>query len=296
MPRRFTIAFDEALKPFVRDAQGVRLKDLPKPNKSDDAALSAAAVARFKDLKKDVKTIAGLQVTRLERAMLLRRRWSGEDFRQLFQQHPLARHLAARLAWALCDAEGRCVQALRVAEDWTIADARDEKFDLPDDAVVGLPHVLELPEPERAAISQVFAEYEIAQPFKQLSRETFALTDAERASSVLERWKDKDVGAGSLLGLAQRTWERGAPEDGGMICTYWRDAPGGLRVEFRFSPGIFAGGGMPEYRQTLDRAWIERTAPAPGANAPTFGDLDPIIASEVIRDLESLSPARDDVG
>ncbi|STM38261.1 WGR domain-containing protein [Escherichia coli] len=35
-PRQFTVSFDETLKPFVRDVSGSRLKDLPKPNKSDD--------------------------------------------------------------------------------------------------------------------------------------------------------------------------------------------------------------------------------------------------------------------
>ncbi len=33
-PRQFTVSFDETLKPFVRDASGSRLKDLPKPNKA----------------------------------------------------------------------------------------------------------------------------------------------------------------------------------------------------------------------------------------------------------------------
>ncbi len=54
-PRQFFVGFDEALKPFVRDAQGARLKDLPKPNKADDAALAEAATERFKVMKKDAK-------------------------------------------------------------------------------------------------------------------------------------------------------------------------------------------------------------------------------------------------
>ncbi|MDR3213300.1 MAG: WGR domain-containing protein, partial [Azoarcus sp.] len=56
-PRRFTVGFDEALKPYVRemdgDRAGARLADLPKPKKTDDAELSGAAVERFKLLKKD---------------------------------------------------------------------------------------------------------------------------------------------------------------------------------------------------------------------------------------------------
>ncbi|BBU82671.1 hypothetical protein EIMP300_40710 [Escherichia coli] len=43
-PRQFTVSFDETLKPFVRDASGSRLKDLPKPNKSDDESQANNAV------------------------------------------------------------------------------------------------------------------------------------------------------------------------------------------------------------------------------------------------------------
>ncbi len=51
-PRQFTVSFDETLKPFVRDASGSRLKDLPKPNKSDDESQANDAVNRYKLLKR----------------------------------------------------------------------------------------------------------------------------------------------------------------------------------------------------------------------------------------------------
>jgi hypothetical protein len=43
-PRQFALAFDEELKPVVLDAKGARLKDLPKPNKSDDAGAGQSHV------------------------------------------------------------------------------------------------------------------------------------------------------------------------------------------------------------------------------------------------------------
>ncbi|STE45006.1 putative nucleic acid binding protein (putative regulator) [Escherichia coli] len=64
-PRQFTVSFDETLKPFVRDASGSRLKDLPKPNKSDDESRADEAVNRYKLLKKDARTVAAQQVASL---------------------------------------------------------------------------------------------------------------------------------------------------------------------------------------------------------------------------------------
>ncbi|MDW4597839.1 DUF4132 domain-containing protein, partial [Escherichia coli] len=54
-PRQFTVGFDETLKPVVRDANGKVLKDLPKPNQSDDKTLATDAVNLFKQLKIDVR-------------------------------------------------------------------------------------------------------------------------------------------------------------------------------------------------------------------------------------------------
>ncbi|MEO0813399.1 MAG: DUF4132 domain-containing protein, partial [Myxococcota bacterium] len=76
-PRRFTVGFDEALKPFVKDESGKRLKNLPKPGARDDAELAQPAEARFKLLKKSVRSLASLQIQRLQTAMVVGRRWSG---------------------------------------------------------------------------------------------------------------------------------------------------------------------------------------------------------------------------
>lgn len=98
-PRQFTVGFDETLKPVVRDANGKVLKDLPKPNQSDEKTQATDAVNLFKQLKKDVRAIASQQIDRLEQAMCQRRRWTAEQFRLFLVEHPLVRHLTRRLLW-----------------------------------------------------------------------------------------------------------------------------------------------------------------------------------------------------
>ena len=100
-PRQFKVGFDEQLKPTLRDMTGARLKDLPKPNKADDAAMAAAATERYKALKKDAKTIAAQQLQRFEAAMCTERRWSEASFQTFIAQHPLVRHIAQRLVWGV---------------------------------------------------------------------------------------------------------------------------------------------------------------------------------------------------
>jgi hypothetical protein len=98
-PRRFVVGFDEQLKPHVQDESGRRRKDLPAPGARDDAAKAPAARKRFANLKKDVRTVAGDQIRRLETAMVTRRDWSMAEFTDLFVRHPLTWHLARRLVW-----------------------------------------------------------------------------------------------------------------------------------------------------------------------------------------------------
>ncbi len=92
-PRQFTVGFDEQLRPFALDASGARLKDLPKPIKSDDAELAKAASERWKQLKKDAKAIASTQLQRLELAMCSSRGFPLEVFQRFLVEHPLMRHL-----------------------------------------------------------------------------------------------------------------------------------------------------------------------------------------------------------
>ena len=288
-PRRFVVAFDETLKPFVRDGQGTRLKDLPKPLKSDDAALAGAATERYKQIKKDAKAVGSLQIIRLEMGMVARRRWSAADFRLFFLEHPLMRHLAARVVWGVY-VDGCMTQGFRVAEDLSLADGNDELFVLPEAASVGLAHVLEMPAALQAAFGQVFANYEILQPFKQLGRETFGLTEAEKAGHEITRFKDKAVAIGSVMGLGNRGWERGAAEDGGWVHQFHKPLPGGLQADLELDPGTMVGDLSYEPKQKLPSISLRKSGSWDRNGLVTFAALDPILASELLRDIELLAP------
>ncbi len=289
-PRQFFIGFDETLKPFVKDAQGVRLKDLPKPIRSDDEALSAAATDRFKQLKKDAKAIASLQVTRLEMSMIDRRRWTAADFRLFFLEHPLMRHLAARLVWGLYDAQDVLTGAFRVAEDWTLADGDDAEFTLPADARIGLVHVIEMPAAMQAAFGQLLADYEILQPFKQLGRETYVLTPQEKAVAKIDRYATKTIATGSVMGLVNRGWERGDAQDGGWVGWFTKPVGDALEVQMELDPGTVVGDMSYEPRQRIPNLVLRRAGSWNDDGLEHFDQLHPILASEVLRDADLLAP------
>ena len=289
-PRQFVVGFDEQLRPFVSDGDGKRLKALPKPGARDDTALATESYQRFTTLKKDVRAVAADQVRRLEQAMVAGRRWTGADFRGLFVEHPLVWHIVRRLVWARFGSDGAPVGTLRVTEDQTFATVDDEPAVVSGDEVIGIAHPLHLGE-DGPRWAEVFADYEILQPFPQLGRPTFALTADEAALSHLERFEGLKVATTSLIGLERRGWRREDPQDAGIQSLIERTAGTGLVLSVEIDPGIAVGdlGFSADQKITSiylhdgtgDR-WNDTTGYVP------LSTLDLITTSETLRDLTEI--------
>jgi predicted DNA-binding WGR domain protein len=288
-PRQFTVGFDEQLRPFALDASGARLKDLPKPGKSDTAELAQAASERWKLLKKDAKSIASTQLQRLEQAMCSGRSFPADVFLQFFVQHPLQRHLARRLLWGVRGTDG-AVSAFRVAEDSSFADRNDDVFELPADAVICLPHLLELSAEDQAGFGQVFSDYEILQPFPQLGREVLLMSEGELAQSSCERFKGKRIATGSAYGLQHRGWRHGDAQDAGWVGWFTKQLPGGLEAQIELDPGTVVGDIQYEPKQTLGALTLRRSGSWDAAGLRPFSSLSAVARSELLRDLDRLSP------
>jgi hypothetical protein len=274
-PRQFRVGFDEALRPVVFDAQTSRAGELPKPAKADDAKLAAAATETWKTLKKDAKAIASGQILRLELAMCSRRRWAADGFRTFLVEHPLVVHLTRRLVWGVFDEKGRLKNTFRVAEDRSYADASDAEFNLAAGVTVGIVHALELDAKSTGSWSQILADYTLIQPFPQIGRPTFALEPKEKGKTKLDRVKGRKVKTGKVMGLQNRGWRKGSPQDAGQIYEMVKPLGELGQAELAFDPGINAGGmDSVEPEQTLGELTLPVKAEA----------LDPILFSELVRD------------
>ncbi|WP_433474705.1 DUF4132 domain-containing protein [Spirillospora sp. CA-142024] len=289
-PRRFVVGFDEQLKPFVTDETGRRRAALPKPGAKDDPDLAPAAYAAFTQFKKDVRATMPNQVRRLELAMTTGRRWTPREFRDLLVDHPLMWHIVRRLVWLA--ESGTAATAFRLAEDRTLADVDDEELTPSDTAQIGVAHPLTLGT-ALSAWSEVFADYEIIQPFPQLGREVHRLTDEETATARLARFEDRTAGWGKVVGLERRGWRRGTPMDNGTERWISRPVPGGLHVVIELDPGIQVGWGDSNDDQVLRTIWL---ADEPGdflrwdtGSQHRFAELDEVTASEILADLESVT-------
>ncbi len=288
-PRQFTVTFDESLKPMVRDAAGKISPDLPKPGKSDDAEKSTAAVETWKALKKDAKAIAQGQLIRLEMVMCAQRRFPAESFQGFFADHPLMIHLVRRVVWGVYTKDGALASTFRVAEDRSFGDAKDREVSLDDDAIIGLPHRLEMDDALVAAWGQVLTDYEIIQPFDQLARMVFRITPAEAKGNSLDRMKDVEVKTSKIQGLESRGWRKGQPQDAGWVWDVWKPLPGGIVAEMGIQGGICMGymEGTPT-EQKLGSVSLRKKDEWQASKELTLASLSAAVFSELVRDIEGI--------
>ncbi|SDS36315.1 DUF4132 domain-containing protein [Actinoplanes derwentensis] len=306
-PRQFVVGFDEQLRPFVAEAGGKRLKALPKPGVRDDTELGEEAYRRFAALKKDVRKISAEQVRRLEQAMIDGRRWTGAEFRRLFVDHPLMWHIGRRLVWARFEATeeatgeatgdaardggGAVAGSLRIAEDRSFADADDEPVELGDDDLVGVAHPVHLGA-EGARWAEVFTDYEILQPFPQLGRPVFTLTEAERGAGRLDRFEGVTVATTKVLLLDRRGWVRQEAAYAGTSPGFDRPAGRGQVLTVHLDPGIVGQVGFYDQQKLVAVFLHDGTVSGwslDDRDLRTLGGLDPVMASEILRDLTDVT-------
>ena len=274
--RKFTIAFDERLAPIVRDAGGNVLPDLPKPSKTDDAALAKEAKAKLGAIKKDAKTTASLQIARMERAMRTGRLIEHDLFLEAFAGHPWMRHLAQRLVFGAHDASGKLVATFRVAEDGSLANEMDAEYKLPKDARVSVVHPARMPKDALAKWADVFGEYKILQPFPQIARPVHVPTEAEKSATRIERFRGKDATYGALRGLESRGWQRWMDD----VVRYVKPVGDRAYAELETEPGWHPS-------QTADDIEPQKLGDVV-LHAPV-SELDPVVFSEIVYDVELIS-------
>lgn len=286
-PRSFRVHVDERLHLSVTDAAGKTRARPPKPGVRDDAAAAAAALDRYRRLTKDLAAEAAFQSARLEDAMRTGRVWEPDEFARL-AAHPVLGSLARRLLWL--GETDTCPQGFRLAEDGSPADVDDKPFALGADARVRLAHPALLG-PDLAAWTEVFADYEILQPFDQLARPALTLAPEEAESGVLHRFTGRTAAFAALRDVMTWRylyWGEYRPDDSWpqRLWKFDRELPGGAYVLVEVDPIPLVAEPDPQGRYTVLGIWFSATKNR-HPDVPTLrGDaLDPVIVSEVLAGL-----------
>ena len=207
-PRKVRVVLGDDLSATLVDENGAKLSSL-RALKTDDPVKARASLDRFKSLKKALGETARAGAARLEQSMIQARDFEMPIFRD-YVAHPILGRLARRFVWARVDKKtGGVASTFRVSEDGSFASTNDDAVLLAVDDRVRLLHPMETSAQTLARWSDIFADYEIIQPFPQLGRATFTPTKEELVENALSRFKGKEAKQMAIMGrLVTRGWEK----------------------------------------------------------------------------------------
>lgn len=192
--RRFTVTITTALEVQAFDMNGKKIKNLPAPTKKDDETKAAAAYEEFKQLKKQLKTVAADQKIRMETALINGREWSIQAWQDLFVKNPVMHQFAIGLVWGIYE-DRKLVAGFRYMEDGSFVTENGEEFKLWEKSAlfknskIGIVHPIELTERTLQAWKEQLDDYEILQPVEQLYRSVFRMTEEEAEQKSLDRYE-----------------------------------------------------------------------------------------------------------
>lgn len=158
------------------DAAGTLRKTVPAALTEADADGVKLARVRFKAIQQDITA----QKARLERMFRQEVSWSFDDWRQKYRDHGTMAVLARRLLWLANGGQGAQVV---LACEGGCEDVEGTPVDL-SDATIRLWHPLDSDPALRDAWRLRLMAKGIVQPFRQVWRETYALTEAERETAT----------------------------------------------------------------------------------------------------------------
>jgi len=295
--RQFTFAFTADLKPAVKDADGKLKTDLPAPNQKDDQEMAKEAVADWKDLKKNLKTVGKVQAARLEQAMVTGRTWTVQEFNTLLFNHPLMFNLIRLVIWAGVDESGKVVKTFRINEERKMSDEHDRDVTLESIAHVKIIHPLHMTDEQKSAWGEIFSDYEIVALFPQIGRVTYHLEPDEMEKSDLIRFAKIMLPAVSISGGLDRFgWSRGLAGDGGVYDSHSKQFYDADVTAFVRFEGIYMGLPLMSPPQAIDSCRFYSGIHGPAypwtnkAGLPMkLQDVDPVVISEVLSELTNLT-------
>ncbi|WML33318.1 DUF4132 domain-containing protein [Clostridium sp. OS1-26] len=239
--RKFIVTLTPELTLDVQDESGKNFKNLPAPNKKDDETKAAEASLEFKNLKKQLKTVANIQAIRLELALSSNRKWTKEAWVKLFVENPIMHQFSIGLVWGIYE-DNILTDSFRYMEDGSFNTKDEDEYELKNGVVIGIVHPIELSKEDMELWKEQFENYEIKQPLEQLNREIFTVTEEEKTNKKVERFGGIMLNGLSLLGkLTSFGWSRGPIGDGGGYYTFYKeDSTFKIDVELSFS-GVSVG-------------------------------------------------------
>lgn len=307
----FTLSLDERYRLVSRWTVAGGTAGTPSPPR----ALRAAEAERVHELQRHVKQARAslaAERDRIDSMLAEQPRWSLSDWCAFYVRHPVLRVLGRSLVWNV-DLGHEIRAATPGDEAGTFVDVEGAAFVATSDAVITLWHPIAASESEVVAWRSALLDRRVAQPIRQVFRETYRLTSDERGAFHSARFAGQLLKQHPLRGLLKRrgwtapvllTWD----ESGLDLAVAVRAFPRfGVRAELSYAPVWTeeALDGIPGGYQLVGTGRLQFSATGPKQADPlALENVPALVVSEAMRDIDlfvsvcsvALDPAWRDVG
>ncbi|WP_230659594.1 DUF4132 domain-containing protein [Psychrobacter sp. I-STPA10] len=161
-------------------------------------------------------------------------------------------------------------------------DAKDAKKDTPQSVAtptvtITLVHPILLSKEQLATWSEQFNDYQIIQPFAQLARPVYSLSDKEKSTGEIHRFDNDTFATGSVIGLRSGTQNWEVIQYRGGYCGAYDKVINGHKLSITLQEGypLYEGVPKPDNGQQIEPLLVPK-------------DIDDITASEFLLAVDSM--------
>lgn len=127
-------------------------------------------------LKSEINKVIKMQTERLQYVFMDGRKWKLEDWEELFIENPIMKMFAVKLVWGIYDKNNKLLNTFRYMEDGSFNNENDEEINIKEkiknNYSIGLISPIEIKKEIIEKWKEQLLDYEIVQPFNQLSLKT----------------------------------------------------------------------------------------------------------------------------
>ena len=274
--------------------EGKPLKAPNTPMKDDKEAMKQVRTAA-----KEIETDLATQIIRLQRLYLDDRRWSLADWRSAYLDHPLMGRLTRHLLWWV---ERDGVARAALPQDATLTDITGQPVPT-EGATIRLWHPIDAEPADVLAWRDRIEALGLVQPFAQIWREIYRLTDAERTTGTYSnRWAGHILKQHQAMTLARLTgwtvthrmwvdvendepWHILLPTHR-LVADYWVEGAGDPDDPERLDSNayVYVTSDRVAFSRVAEGAAMRDSAHGPARAEPVpLTDVPPLVLSEVMR-------------
>ncbi len=290
----------ETYRAFINtDFKMVFLNEDNRLLKSPPKGISKELAEEFKDITKEIRDIVKSQSSRLEQYLVIQRKWETEKWQAFFLQNPVMFAYAVRLIWGAYDADGHLKFTFRCEQDQTLLNAEGEEAELDEDLQIGMVHPISLSPAQIDYWNGSLYDADIEPIFPQLNRKVITLPEGDKPLVISNEFKGvKYGGYGFTSKMEKLGWYRGSVVDAGWISSFYKDFAEANITAIINQQGELSVGDPSAHAELSELMFVKRNQVSFGsyvydepsnandARLVPFGDLPPIVYSEVMADMQ----------